>query len=222
MPKDEIVEAEKEEYLPGGQPRCMAVNDDGEQCRRKAQEGSKYCWQHAPDSEFSHQMVKFDAEKKRQVIRALERFKALSLSGAAGRVGVSENTVRDRLDPESPRFDEKFAKELEVARKAALGKIEESLYSVITGDWKKEEDRGKPDMSAIQFALINMTRSGEKYIFPKATKNAIPNEGEDEDEDYTHEQARSELADLLGTDKESLDDALEGLGDYVDVEEEGS
>lgn len=35
-----------QEYLPDGSPRCQAITQEGYQCKRAAEDGSIYCWQH--------------------------------------------------------------------------------------------------------------------------------------------------------------------------------
>lgn len=35
-----------EEYLPDGRRRCQAITQEGYQCKRAAEDGSRYCWQH--------------------------------------------------------------------------------------------------------------------------------------------------------------------------------
>ncbi len=39
-------ESGSEDYLPDGRRRCAAITQDGHQCKRAAEEGSIYCWQH--------------------------------------------------------------------------------------------------------------------------------------------------------------------------------
>ena len=34
--------------LPPQSERCQAKTQDGDQCKRKSAEGSRYCWQHDP------------------------------------------------------------------------------------------------------------------------------------------------------------------------------
>ena len=37
---------ELEEYLPNGQRRCQAITQKDTQCKRAAEDGYDYCWQH--------------------------------------------------------------------------------------------------------------------------------------------------------------------------------
>lgn len=37
---------ELEEYLPNGKRRCQAITQKDTQCKRAAEDGSSYCWQH--------------------------------------------------------------------------------------------------------------------------------------------------------------------------------
>ncbi len=214
MPKDELTEDELEEYLPGGDPRCQAVTDDGEQCRNKAGEDSIYCWIHEPKSSKGRKMVKFDKEKKRKVVKALEEGDALSPTAAAGEVGVSATAIQDRLDPESPRYDEKFAREIKIAEQAAMARIQRSLIDLITGSWVEN----KPHFGAVQFALINMSSNRKQWFFPKATKNTMiqQNKQVNEEEDLGPDEVREALEEM-GFD---LDEPSNGQDDqdFIDID----
>lgn len=37
---------EVEDYLPDGRRRCQAITQEGYQCKRAAEDGRIYCWQH--------------------------------------------------------------------------------------------------------------------------------------------------------------------------------
>ena len=37
---------ENEAYLPDGRRRCQAITQEGHQCKRAAEDGIDYCWQH--------------------------------------------------------------------------------------------------------------------------------------------------------------------------------
>jgi len=220
MPKKELTEDELEKYQAGGDPRCQAVTEDGEQCRNKANENSDYCWIHEPQASKNHDLVKFDREKKRRVIKSIEDGKAHTLREAASRVGVTTQTLHDRADPDNPRYDKKFARELEIAKNKLLADYMKHMGKLARGDWKEDDSINKPSMQALQFIVVNMSSKGEKYIFPKATKNVMMQKQggeESEQEEVTFDEIREALKDTADVELDEPNNGSEDE-DFIDIE----
>ncbi len=218
---EELSELDKEEYLPDGSHRCQALTSEGEQCERPSEPDSRYCWQHQPKSEQSQKLTKFTQEKKRQVLKVMEEGKALSIRGAAGEVGVSDNVIYDRVNPDSPRYDPNFATQLEAAKNSTLAHIERWAMKLMAGDWKESDDSRKPDREMIIFMLCNLTSNHPGYVFHKGSKQQIlqmqGGNGKSEDGDMSDEEAREQLAEIMGVDPDNLDEGIE-KDPYIDAE----
>jgi len=216
----ELSELDKEEYLPDGSHRCQALNNDGDQCSRASVPGSRYCWQHQPSSEAIEQNNKFDKERKRELLKKLEEGEALSRGAAAQAVEISPSTLRRHTDPDSPQYDPRFDKLLDLAVWGAVRHLEKQAVKLAEGSWKETEKSRKPDREMIIFLLCNLTSKHDGYVFHKGSKQQIlqmqGGNGKSE-EDMSDEEAREQLADIIGMDPDELDKGIES-SKYVDAE----
>ncbi|OBY88838.1 AlpA family transcriptional regulator [Pseudomonas sp. AU11447] len=71
----------------------------------------------------------------------MEKYKILRLKQVSALIGLSRSTIYDRMNPLSPRYDEKFPRPIKIG-KSAVGWLESSLNEWIELMVKKSQEGG--------------------------------------------------------------------------------
>jgi len=69
----------------------------------------------------------------------MEKYKILRLKQVSALIGLSRSTIYDRMNPLSPRYDEKFPRPIKIG-KSAVGWLESSLNEWIELMVKKSQE----------------------------------------------------------------------------------
>ena len=115
--------------------RCQAKKNNGEQCSRKTDPKSKYCWQHQPDEK---QKMRNKLTEKQKAF-ADEYIISLNATEAAKKAGYKEKSAysighENLKKPEVQEYIEKRLKEKEEKRIATQDEVLEYLTKVMRGE----------------------------------------------------------------------------------------
>lgn len=167
----------------------MAQTAEGERCKKRRMDNSKYCHIHQKNS--AQMQRKFTDDKKEVFLRALTEGKALSIEVAAAIAGISKTTAYHHADPENSAYDEDFAARFERAKDIRQQEYEEAARKSALGEYGN-----KPYWPALRFMLTNLSDEwqGEK----KQEINVSQSQQQKQEENSVdYEKARDQLEELL-------------------------